>query len=214
MHKKILLIFLIFLLIGCKKIENNDNNYIELINDCLKKNSVTNEVSRGYKYYLPKGAKKLHDYDYNQIFKVDNNYIYLYIDVISYYHKKDLIKADNSNPYYYQLINNDNKKGYIKIEKKDEKFLVNILYNYSKVEFYTNENDLNKLITISSIILNSIKYNDNIIEKILEGNIGNFKEFTYEVEKPNNAGSNFSQYLEEYVQKEEKEKKAEQLPDE
>ena len=103
MHKKILLIFLIFLLIGCKKIENNDNNYIELINDCLKKNSVTNEVSRGYKYYLPKGAKKLHDYDYNQIFKVDNNYIYLYVDVISYYHKKELIKADNSNPYYYQL---------------------------------------------------------------------------------------------------------------
>jgi hypothetical protein len=40
--------------------------------------------------------------------------------------------------------------------------------------------------------------------------LGQFSEFTYEVEKPESANSNFSQYLEEYVQKEE----TEQLPDE
>ena len=50
-----------------------------------------------------------------------------------------------------------------------------------------------------------------VIEKILEGDLGQFSEFAYEVEKPEGASSNFSQYLEEYVQKEEN---FEQLPDE
>ena len=51
----------------------------------------------------------------------------------------------------------------------------------------------------------------DIIEKILEGNLGEFSEFNYELDKPENASSNFSQILEEYVQKEETN---EILPDE
>ena len=62
-------------------------------------------------------------------------------------------------------------------------------------------------------MLNSITYNDTVIEKVLEGNLGEFSEFTYEVKKPDGSSSNFSQYLEEYVQKEEQRKK-EKLPDE
>ena len=50
-----------------------------------------------------------------------------------------------------------------------------------------------------------------MIEKVLEGNLGEFSEVTYEIKKPDGASSNFSQYLEEYVQKEEQQKKA-QLP--
>ena len=69
------------------------------------------------------------------------------------------------------------------------------------------------MVTLSSIILNSITYNDRVIEKILEGNLGEFSEVTYEIKKPDGASSNFSQYLEEYVQKEEQQKK-EDLPDE
>ena len=52
-----------------------------------------------------------------------------------------------------------------------------------------------------------------MIEKILEGDLGQFSEFTYEVDKPEGASSNFSQYLEEYVQKEDTEE-MEKLPDE
>ena len=39
------------------------------------------------------------------------------------------------------------------------------------------------------------------IEKILDGDFGQFSEFTYEVDKPEGSSSNFSQYLEENVQK-------------
>ena len=94
-----------------------------------------------------------------------------------------------------------NGNGYINIEKHDDKHFVTIVYNYSRVEFYSSEFDLSENITLASIILNSIKYNDVVVEKILDGDFGEYSEFTYELEKPEDASSEFSQILEEYVQK-------------
>ena len=210
MRKKIIIIFLLFLLIGCKKINNNDK-YISLVTNCLNDKGITNNVSLGYKYYVPKGVKKVKDFDYNQIFLIDDSKVYLYVDVISYFYDKEILLENNSDYFYYHDINYNNKQGYIKITKeKNKDYFVSIFYNYAKIEFYTEYENLNKMITLTSIILNSIEYNDTIIEKVLKGDLGEFSEFTYEVEKPADANSNFSQYLEEYVQKE----KEEQLPDE
>ena len=211
MKKKIITIFLLFLLLGCKKIENSNDNYIELVTNCLNEKELTNNVSSGYKYYVPKGVKKIKDFDYNQIFLIDNSKVYLYIDVISYFYDKEISLEEDNNSFYYHKINYQDKLGYIKIkQEKNDEYYVSIFYNYAKVEFYTEYSKLNKMITLSSIILNSVDYNDIIIEKVLEGDLGKFSEFTYEVEKPEDANSNFSQYLEEYVQKD----NTEQLPDE
>ena len=212
MYKKIFFICFIFLLAGCTRIEDNDN-YLDLVNDCFNDHVVANDVSLGYKYYVPIGVEKIHDYDYNQVFLNDDVSIYLYVDVISYYYKKDLQYKKTGNEFYYETFQNNGKKGLIKIEKDNDDYFVSIVYNYSKIEFYASRGKLNKMITLSSIILNSITYNDTVISKILEGNLGEFSEVTYEVKKPEGASSNFSQYLEEYVQKEEQNKK-EKLPDE
>ena len=216
MHKKILLICLTFLLVGCTKI-NNTKDYITLVNNCLKDKKMTNEVSLGYKYYIPKGARKIHDYDYNQVFLVGENTIYLYVDIISYFHKKEINYEKTNNAIYYHEIKHNNKQGYVEISKEEEKYFLKIVYHYSKIEVYTNEKDLNKMITISSIILNSIDYNEKLIERVLEGDFGEFAEINYEVKKPTDASNSFSQYLEEYAEKDEKaekDKKEEQLPDE
>ena len=207
MTKKKLIICLLFLLLGCKRIDNNDN-YIEYVYNCLNSNKITNNVSLGYKYYIPKGVKKIHDYDYNQIFLTKKTKIYLYVDIISYFYKKNLIIEKKEGCYYYKEFNNN---GYIQIEKKDDEYYTTIVYNYAKVEFYSSKEKLNENITLSTIILNSIEYNDLVIEKILDGELGEFSEFNYELEKPEDASSNFSQILEEYVQKEETDKI---LPDE
>ncbi len=177
---------------------------------------MTNNVALGYKYYLPKGVKKLKDYDYNQVFLVDGDYLYLYVDIISYYYKKEIPVVSYDDFYYYETFSYNNKNGYILILDNDneDKYYLSILYNYSKIEGYVSHDKLNKIITLSSIILNSIDYNQNVIEKILEGDLGQFSEFTYEVDKPEGASSSFSQYLEEYVQKEEEEEPTEQLPSE
>lgn len=216
MQRRIILIFCLLLLGGCKLV-NEDNNYINNVYNCLKDKSITNNVALGYKYYVPKGVKKVKDYDYNQVFLVDDTYLYLYVDIISFYHDKKLQELDKSNAYYYEKFEYNGKLGYILIEESDSQYYLNIVYNYSKIEGYVSPDKVNKMITLSSIILNSVSYNRNTIEKVLEGDLGQFSEFTYEVKKPEGAKDNFSQYLEEYVQKDddkEEESKTEQLPDE
>ena len=174
---------------------------------------MTNDVARGYRYYVPRGVKKIHDYDYNQTFLIDDCTVYLYVDIISYYYKKELQYKETGTEFYYEKFHYKKNTGYIKIDKLGDEYLLSMVYHYSKIEVYTNEKNLSKMVTLSSIILNSITYNDRVIEKVLEGNLGEFSEVTYEIKKPDGASSNFSQYLEEYVQKEEQQKK-EDLPDE
>ena len=96
MRKKIIIIFLLFLLLGCKKINNNDK-YISLVTNCLNDKGITNNVSLGYKYYVPKGVKKVKDFDYNQIFLIDDSKVYLYVDVISYFYDKEILLENNSD---------------------------------------------------------------------------------------------------------------------
>ena len=217
MHKKILLVCLTFLLVGCTKINKTDD-YIELVNNCLSDKKITNEVSLGYKYYIPKGAKKTHDSNYNQAFLVEDSTIYLYVDIISYFYKKEVKYEKNNNAFYHKEINYNGKLGYLEISKENDNYFIKMIYNYSKLEVYTKETNLNKVITLSSIILNSIDYNEKLIERVLQGDFGEFAEMNYEVKKPIDASNSFSQYLEEYVEKDdkdkEKEKKEEKLPDE
>ena len=218
MRKRIIFVIVCLLLLsGCSQVIDN-NDYVLRVYSCLNSNNMTNNVALGYKYYLPKGVKKLKDYDYNQVFLVDGDYLYLYVDIISYYYKKEIPVVSYDDFYYYETFSYNNKNGYILILDNDsdneDKYYLSILYNYSKIEGYVSYDKLNKIITLSSIILNSIDYNQNVIEKILEGDLGQFSEFTYEVDKPEGASSSFSQYLEEYVQKEEEEEPTEQLPSE
>lgn len=211
MQKKLLLVIvLIVLLTGCVRIDEVRDDYASLVVSALNNRSVTNDVALGYKYYLPRGVKLIKNYDYNQKFMIDDTYLYMFVDINSYYYKAELKDIDSSNCFYYQKISYDGKNGYLSIIKEDSKYFTVIVYNYAKMEFYSDYDDLNKLITLSSIILNSVDYNDVVIEKILDESLGSFSEITYELEKPEDASSNFSQYLEEFV----KEDTEEELPDE
>ena len=51
----------------------------------------------------------------------------------------------------------------------------------------------------SLIILNSIKFNDNLIKTKLDDSVGDSKEVKYELDKPKDTESTFSKYLQEYV---------------
>ena len=55
------------------------------------------------------------------------------------------------------------------------------------------------------IILNSIKYNDNLIKMKLNIDYSAFGEIEYELDKPEGSKSTFSQFLQEYVDDEDKE---------
>ena len=170
----------LLLCIGCTRI--NNNNYDVIVNDVIENsNNIYNTNSLGYKYYLPFSINKVYDKDYNQIFKVNDTYMYLYVDVISYYYKNNLNldDKDSSDCYYYYKINNNNKNGYVKITKDKDKYFMKVVYNYAKIETYVEEYELADILSYSMIILNSINYNDNLIEKILQDDYysSSFKEY-------------------------------------
>jgi len=203
--KVMLLVITLLLMTGCTKISNNLDDVVS--STMTKEINNVNTVSTGYELYIPMGVIQLVDNEYNQKFKIRDTYVYLYVDTISYYYKNNLnYKSDESYNYYYKEIILNNKTGYIGVNKLDDgSFFTQIVYNYSKVEFYASEKDLPVLMANSLIIIKSIKYNDNLIKLDLDETTGEGREVKYELDKPEDSESTFSQFLQEYVDSEKEE---------
>lgn len=206
MKKKFLLIMVLLLCASCTRV--NDKNYDDIVMNVTRNNSnIYNTTSLGYKYYLPLGVSKVYDKDYNQKFKVNDTYMYLYVDIVSYYYKNNLNLSDSdiNNCYYYSPIkSDDNKTGYVKITKEDDnKYFIKIVYNYAKIESYVNDYEISDILSYSMIILDSISYNDKLVENILLEEYYSSSSKEYKIKKPENTESKFSEYLSEYVADEE-----------
>ena len=204
MKKVLILLCILILCVGCTKIDNNENKDLIVEAVIQNQNKTANTTSLGYKYYLPMGVSKIYDKDYNQKFKVDDNYIYLYTDIVSYYYKNKLnFTEEQDDAYYYKEINNNNKTGYIKITEVEDQYYIKIVYNYAKIESYVKMAEINKILAHSMIILDSVDYNDTLIKNIIddEYSIGADKE--YKIDKPKDAESKFTEYLSEAVHEEE-----------
>lgn len=201
MKKKRLILFVVITLIltGCTKI---DDNLDKVIDATMNNNSTAvNTVSTGYELYVPIGVKQVADSEYNQKFKIRNQYVYLYVDTVSYYYKNTLnYKNDTNYSYYFKQLDFNGKTGYIGINQlADDEYFCEIVYNYSKIEFYVDSEDLKFVLANSLIIQNSIKFNDNLIAIELESKLDDEREIKYQLDKPSNTESTFSQYLQEYV---------------
>lgn len=205
MYKKrvILLVIIALILTGCTKIDKN----LDTVIGAVMSNEVdsVNTVSTGYELYVPIGVKQLVDNEYNQKFKIKSTYVYLYVDTISYYYKNRLNnEIEKDYNYYYKSILLNGKNGYVGINKiDDDSYFTEIVYNYSKIEFYAGIEDLPVVLSNSLIILNSIKYNDNLIKLELDNTVNDGREVKYELDKPEDSESTFSQVLQEYVEPEE-----------
>ena len=207
MYKRrvIFLVIIALIMTGCTKLDSNIDNIVSAT--MSKEINKVNTVSTGYKLYIPIGVTQLMDNEYNQKFKIRDTHVYLYVDTVSYYYRNRLnLKTGNDYNYYYKEIKLNDKTGYIGINKLDDgSFFALIVYNYSKIEFYTNEIDLPIIISNSLMMLNSISYNDNLI-KLELGNVdNNNREVKYELDKPKDSESTFSQYLQEYIEDEDTE---------
>ena len=200
-RKKLMFLLLICLLIttGCTELTSDVE---QVVNVAMASDKVSaNTVSTGYELYIPIGVKQVVDSEYNQKFKIDNRYIYLYVDTISYYYKNALnYKAVDSYNYYYKELSLNNKTGYIGINKvEDDLYFCEIVYNYSKSEFYSDLRDLPDILANVLIIQKSIKYNDSLISMQLNDNSNEGREVKYQLDSPKDSKSTFSDYLQEYV---------------
>lgn len=178
MKKLIVLLSLVIFVTGCSAVELSATDIGTNMKTLLtKKVDIYNVYFDGYKYFVPKGLKFLNKEEYNAIFtdKYNNKY-YLFVDVIGYYHKTDTKYKVKNDIHYSKLLDYNDKNGYIEIKKIDDKFYVQFIFNYAKMEAYVNEDDLANVVTNMCYILRSVKFNDAVLESLIGDNILSYKE--------------------------------------
>lgn len=205
MKKIMFLVTLLMFFTGCSIRDINDYDISAVIDDALSNTNYTaNVVFEGYKYYLPSGVTLVDKNAYNSKLLSNSNYYYLYVDVVSYYHKSDLKYEVSDDAFFSKEISFNGKKGYVEVFKKEDYYYFSVIYNYSKIESYVKEDKLNKALYDSIKILASINYNDTILSTIIGDNILDYQEEEYDLFESKRENGNFLDYIEEYDFYEEK----------
>lgn len=199
MKKLFSLILVILLLSGCSIVYIDKQSIDEIIDSILVNDSNLKSVSlEGYSYYLPQGISLSRNDRGNSILKYNHNKMYLYVDLISYYHKVDYVYEKYDGAFYSKEINKNNKKGYLVINQVSDSYFIEFMYNYSKIEAYVLEKDINKTITQMAYVLNSIKFNDAILDSLVGEKSLEYLEEEFNIFKPNGEHSNFLDWVEVY----------------
>ena len=208
----VLLSIIVLFLTGCSVYKLDNTNISKNINILLSHESKLYNVSYdGYKYYLPKGISFVDKYAYNALLKdANNNYYYMYVDIISYYHKKKNDYEINDNSHYSKRLVYNKKDGYIQVDEYDDMYFIQFVYNYVKIESYVSKRDLADSINNICYILRSVRYNDAVIESMIGENALDYQEEDYSLFK---ANSNKETYM-EVVKRNESEEYNKYLEDE
>lgn len=199
MKKKIILLIIsILTLTGCTNLTNMS---IDEVVDVMLKNdtNLSNNVFDGYKYYIPKGLRLLEKDEYNASLKDEyNNTYYFYIDVVSFYNKEEAEYKVNNKAYFSKELDYNNKKGYLEITKIEDtdRYFIEYMYNYGKIEAFVKENEIKSAIINMSSVLKSLEFNRTVLESLIGNNVLDYKEDTYDVMKPKGSTATKDTYLE------------------
>lgn len=195
--KKITILLLTFLMVGCSAVRMDVNSIDNTLNVVLSKNNrLYNRIGKGYKYYIPRGVTYMDTNDLNDKLYSNGIYYYLYIDVVSYFNRTKLKYKEKNNIYYSKKIEGK-KQGYIEIKKIDNKYQIEFVYNYSKIEALVEKKDIKDVILNASYILSTVKFNDNIIKLMLNEDYFTNKEEKYDVFSSKTQKENVLEYDDE-----------------
>ncbi len=199
--KKITIILICLIMVsGCTVVRIDTKSIDNIINVVLSKdNELYNQIGKGYKYYIPRGVNYLDATEFNNKLYSKGNYYYLYIDVISYYHKKEANYKVNQNAYYSKKININNKTGYLEINQIDDKYFIEFMYNYAKIESLVSKDDINDVVLNASYILSTIKFNNNVIRLMLNSDFFTNREEIYDIFTSTKETENFLRFEEEEI---------------
>ena len=182
MKRIFLLCILVMLVTGCTSIKSSEISSI--VNKTLSSVlNITNTNRNGYSYYLPRGISVKSTKSFNERLEDDLYQYYLYVDVVSYNNKTGFKYTKNNAAYFSSNLENNGKYGYIEINNyTNNQYLIEIMYNYAKIEVVVYEEDIKDVIANAMAIISSVTYNDNVIVKYLanssfEGNEEGFNIF-------------------------------------
>ena len=179
--KKILIVILsIIILSGCTKID--DMSYDNIVNNIGNNIKKANVYRNGYKFYLPKGLSiKDASFNYAIISSLNYNY-YIYFDLLAYNENSVVEFNSSDNVFYSKRLFFGNIDGYIEIKKQENnQYLIEIMYNYAKIEVMVDEDQIKEALINSISILNSIKYDKITIENLLKDDNLNFTEEIFDM---------------------------------
>ena len=199
MKKLLVVLIAILILSGCSNIQSKD--YDTLINEAASsKYDIVNTYRTGYKYYAPGNMDISNILDYNETLEDSSHKYYFYVDVVSYYNRVIENYEVNPEAYYSKVINYQDKYGYIEINKwKNGKYLLEIMYNYAKIEVIVEESFLKEAVSYAMVILASVKYNNNVLENIVGENVLTSKEIEFNIFETKKSESNFLKVSEEDI---------------
>lgn len=190
MKKIILIIIILVLTAGCTNI--NKLSYDDIVNNITTMSTKDNIYRTGYSYYLPRGMKVADSTLYNEVIEDANSKYYLYVDVVSFYKKITKEYEINNNAIYSSKINYNDKFGYVEVNLlKNDKYLVEIMYNYAKIEVMVDYDDINLAVLNAVTILRDLEYNDMTIESIASNKSQKFNDETYNIFNPKGNDNNY-----------------------
>lgn len=196
MKKYLWIVFVLIALTGCSNINKMD--YDSIINDVLKEEQhKDNAYMEGYKLYLPNHMTIIGDLKGNDILYSYGDKYYLYVDLISFYNKKQNKYNIVTNNYKYsKTINYNDLEGYVTVSNSKGGYLVEVMYNYAKIEVVTK--NINRAIANSLLVLKNITYNYKIIDSMIGSNALVYDSELFELLGPAKKDNNFLEYVEEY----------------
>ena len=200
-RKVLLFLFAILCLTGCQVTNISTDNYINNINTIIKRDKkYTNKNAIGYQYFVPNGVTVTEVNDYNQTLLSNGDIYYLYADVVSYYHLVVNKYTKNEDAYISEKLETDGKYGYLEVNKVKDKYYIEMMFNYAKIESIVSKTHLKDALNNIAYILSSVKYNTDIIENLLGDEKYNLSESeTYNIFKTKKTtNDNFLKYDDEY----------------
>ena len=195
---KKIFIFLLIFVTGCSVVRIDTDSIDNIVSVVLSKNNTLyNQIGNGYKYYIPRGVSHIDTNELNETLYFNGNYYYLYVDIVSFLYQTEIDYDENDTSYYSKKINNDNGSGYLEINEIDNKYYVEFVYNYAKIETIVNKDDLKDAILNASYILSTIKYNYNTIKLMLNDDYFTNKTGKYDEYSSKEESNKFQLFVEE-----------------
>ena len=188
--KKILIIICLLFITGCSDIRKQ--SYDDIINNIATRANKDNVYRTGYSYYLPRGMQVADSTLYNEAITDARYKYYLYVDVVSFYKKITKEYEINNNAIYSSKINYNDKFGYVEVNLlKNDKYLVEIMYNYAKIEVIVDKSKCKEAMLSIINILKSVEYNDSIIANLMGDDVLNFSEEEFNIFNTKGSESNY-----------------------
>ena len=204
MKKIIIFLFIITFAVGCSDIRKE--KYDDIIANKIESSKKRSNVKKkGYSYYAPRSLRVTKNEGLNDLLTGEKYDYYLYVDLVSYFNKTPLYATNNKDIYYFKEYKFADKYGYLKVIKREnDKYLIEFMYNYAKIEVIVDESDINVALDNAITILSSITYNDNIIKNLMGKNVLKFSEEEFNMFEKANSENDVLEIFEKETEEEEK----------